>query len=221
MGRHLSLIPDGNRRWARARGQGPRQGHEAGLATLGRILPAAFEAGVEVCSFWWGSPANLLRRERPEVAAITGGLDRWLQQVAPRVLADHDACFEVHGRWQELCPEITPGVEAARAAAGGGPRTLVLLMAYDGRDELVHAARRAGSEVDRAGLQALMWTGGLPPVDLVVRTGGEAHLSADYLLWQIAETQLCFTDVLWPDYTSADLQRALDDAAKVGRRFGA
>lgn len=218
--RHLALIPDGNRRWARAHGAAPRAGHAAGIAALGPIAEAAWAAGVEVLSFWWGSPANLTRRAPEEVEAIIDVLAEALDGPIAALLHRTGAGFEAHGRWPALCPGLAAPIAALPRAQPGAPR-LVLLMAYDGRDELRAAADAlGGGGADAAAFTAALWTGHLPPVDLVLRTGGEPHLSAGFLLWSIAEAQLHFSPKLWPDFRPADLHEALAAAAATERRLG-
>lgn len=181
-------------------------------------IESAWAAGVETFSFWWGSPANLTARAPEEVAGIVDALSGWLTAAAPGLLASHDAQLSVLGRWPELCPALSEPVRIATAAAGQGRRRLVVLMGYDGREEILAAAAAAGG--DRQAFEAALWTGGLPPVDLVVRTGGEPHLSAGFLLWWIAEARLVFSPVLWPSFSAGDLQSALADFAHAERRFG-
>jgi undecaprenyl diphosphate synthase len=217
--RHLAVIPDGNRRWARARGQEPAQGHAAGIANIGRVAAAAWGAGVEVFTFWWGSPANLERREPDEVRAIVGVLADWLRGSAPALLTRHGARFDAHGRWREHCPELLPAVEVASRPSGD--RRMVLLMAYDGRDEIRAAADALkGGGATEAELGAALWTGELPPVDLVLRTGGQPHLSSGFMLWHIAESVLHFSELMWPDFGPAALGRALDEYGATPRRHG-
>lgn len=219
--RHLALIPDGNRRWARARMLDPVDGHEAGITNVGRVADAAFAAGVEVVSFWWGSPANLTERDPDEVEGIVSALDGFLRRGADGILAGREAGFEVIGRWRELVPSLGPAVRTARASAGRGPRRLVLLMGYDGRDELraaAHALRGGGSDTQE--FEAALWTGHLPPIDLLIRTGGEPHLSAAFLLWRLANAQLAFPDAMWPAYSPAMLEAELARFAATERRFG-
>ena len=170
-------------------------------------------------TFWWGSPGNLLSRDPVEVRGIVAVLDEWLRGPGRRLL--HGRRFVALGRWAELCPELGPAIRAASA----GPvdpeaPTLALLMAYDGRDELRDAAARVGGGADAAAFAAALWTGSLTPVDLVLRTGGDAHLSAGFLLWQIAEARLAFTPTLWPALTPAALRRHLARARSVTRRYG-
>jgi undecaprenyl diphosphate synthase len=125
------------------------------------------------------------------------------------------------GRWQEHCPELAGPLARAQAAAGPGKRRIVVLMAYDGRDELktaVEAATRAGSSAE---FPKHLWTAHLPAVDLLVRTGDSSHLSAGFMLWSIAEARLVFPSRLWPDMTADELERLLTDAGSQERRYGA
>jgi undecaprenyl diphosphate synthase len=221
---HLALIPDGNRRWARKRGLTPSDGHRAGILVVGTIAEAAWAAGVEVVSFWWGSPANLTSRSPEEVEIITECLRDWLAGPGASMLHREGAAFDVIGRWEELCPQIASGIEAARRAAGGGPRPrqLVLLIAYDGRDEIRAAAQRLqGGGASEAEFGRATWTGALPPVDLLLRTGGDAHLSAGFLQWSTADAQLAFPNELWPDFTPSALAEVLVAYGRTERRFGA
>jgi undecaprenyl diphosphate synthase len=168
------------------------------------VARAAFDAGVEVFSFWWGSPANL--EKRPASEEIVPALQDWLDQSLPGLCAETGARFDAFGRWPELCPGLrAPSIP-------GGPRHVVLLMAYDGREELQAAQGR---------LPDGLWTAGLPPVDLVVRTGGETHLSAGFMLWHIAEAQLAFLPEFWPELEPERFRRLLLERGRVRRRYGA
>lgn len=220
--RHLAFIPDGNRRWARARGLTAADGHAAGIENVGVMVAAAWDAGVETVTFWWGSPANLTRRAPDEVATIVHVLDAWLSGPGAALITRYGADFEALGRWEELCPQLAGGVRFAQAAARrGARRRLVVLMAYDGRDEIrAAAAQLGGGGADAATFGRALWTGHLPPVDLVVRTGGEPHLSAGFLLWQIAEARLAFLPDPWPGCTAAQLDGVFQDYVAQERRFG-
>ena len=217
---HLALIPDGNRRWARARGLGPTDGHRAGIRQVGRVAAAAWQAGVQDVTFWWGSPANLTLRDPTEVAGIVGALADWLREDGAELLRSRQARFAVFGRWRELCPSLEPALAEAQAAAGPGPLRLTLLMAYDGREELQAAAEAFAAAGATGSLGAHLWTAALPPVDLLLRTGGQPHLSAGFLAWGMAEAQLCFSDRLWPEVDEQVLQEALEGFARTERRFG-
>lgn len=216
---HLAIIPDGNRRWARARGLSVQDGHRAGVAAIDNAIRAAFDVGVEVVTFWWGSPANLTQRAPDEVRGIVGALQEWLESRAPQLLQETQARFEAHGRIEALCPSLLPAIAHATERSGSGPRRVVLLMAYDGRDELREAASAlAGGRAES--LEAGLWTGHLPDVDLLLRSGGSAHLSAGFMLWRIAEARLAFLDEPWPAVTTELLRRELEHATGQARRYG-
>jgi undecaprenyl diphosphate synthase len=219
--RHLAIIPDGNRRWARAHGLAPEQGHAHGIALFSPLIERAFQHSVETFTFWWGSPANLQLRSSSEVAAIVASLASWLENDCPALLRSFDCGIEMLGRWPELCPELAGPLARARAAAGQGTRRIVVLMAYDGRDELkaaVEAATRAGASAE---FPKHLWTAHLPPVDLLLRTGDSSHLSAGFMLWAIAEARLIFPSRLWPEMTADELERLITQADAQERRYGA
>jgi undecaprenyl diphosphate synthase len=222
----VAVIPDGNRRWARARGLDPVEGHPVGIANVGRIAAAAWDAGVETFTFWWGSTANLTLRPEREIDVIVTCLAEWLAGDGAALLRDYDASFSILGRWPAICPSLAPAIDRASDNAGAGPRRLVVLMAYDGREEIVDAAARLAAEASPPGADDLdrfgeaMWTRSLPDVDLLIRTGGEPHLSAGFLLWRIANAQLAFEDCMWPAFTPQELVALLDRHAAVERRFG-
>ncbi len=221
--RHIAFIPDGNRRWAQAAGRSAAEGHAAGIAAAGAWADAAFGEGVEVVSLWWGSPANLTRRAAAEVDGIRGALEGWLDGPGAALMGRWGASFDLLGRWPTLCPALGAAAARAHARARPGPRRLVVLMGYDGRDELrAAAARRGGGGASEADFAAALWTGHLPPVDLVLRTGGGAHLSAGFLLWGIAEARLRVVDTLAPALAPAAVRALLQaEAAAAPRRYGA
>ena len=218
--RHLALIPDGNRRWARGLGLSDTEGHRAGIARVAPLVSAAWAQGVSVVSLWWGSPANLVRRQPAEVQGIIGSLAEFLEGNAPRLLATHAAGFSLVGRWQEYCPSLVPGETACKVASGRSGRHLCVLMAYDGREELLAAATGfvGGALGD---LEKRLWTAHLPPVDLLVRTGGEPHLSAAFLAWKAADAMFESVDTLWPDFQEQHLREILKRRSGAQRRFGA
>ena len=218
--RHLALIPDGNRRWARAHGLSVRAGHAAGIARLPALAPCAWEAGVEVLSFWWGSPANLQLRAPEEVEGIVDVLKQALQGPVLEAAQAAGAGVELIGGWAKTCPELADAAAALPRPRAGRPR-LCILMAYDGRDEIRAAAEAlGGAGSDAEHFTQALWTGHLPPVDLVLRTGGEPHLSAGFMLWSIAEAQLYFSPKLWPDFSTEDLHQAIAHSRGTVRRRG-
>ncbi len=184
------------------------------------MAAAAWSVGVEVFTFWWGSPANLTLRSEAEVREIVAALSDWLDGPAMDLLRRHSARFEMHGRFAELCPSLVPSVARASTAAGTGPRRLVVLMGYDGRDEIRSAVTAAAQKGDASEFEQELWTRGLPPVDLLIRSGDSAHLSAGFMLWSIAEARIRMVESMWPDFTVDDLIRLIEEAAASERRYG-
>ena len=216
--RHIAVIPDGNRRWAEARGLPPEASYRPAISRLDWLLGELWQGECRTVSFWWGSVANLRHRPPEQVGEIEESLRWWLQERAPEVLGRHGAGLRLLGRWRETCPRLGELVPENPPAPD---RWLNLLFAYDGRDEIRAAADRlgggGGSSED---FQKALWLGGSPPVDLVVRTGSEGHLSAGFMLWWIAEARLSFTKTLWPDLGSGELRRLLDAYGRQPRRMG-
>jgi undecaprenyl diphosphate synthase len=226
--RHVAIIMDGNGRWAKARGLPRVAGHRAGAEAARRALRAAGEAGVECLTLYAFSSENW-RRPKAEIADLTGLLRFYVQRelgslhregIRLKVLGDHNA-FE---------SDVARMVDDAVARTAGNSRmTLAIALNYGSRNELVGAARRLASEVaaqrlrpneiDEAMIDAALDTGGLPPLDLLIRTSGEQRLS-NFLLWQAAYAELLFVETLWPDFDEAVMQAALAEYARRERRYG-
>jgi undecaprenyl diphosphate synthase len=226
--RHVAIIMDGNGRWAKRRGLPRSAGHRAGAEAARKALRAAGEAGVECLTLYAFSSENW-RRPKAEIADLTGLLKFYVKRelnslhkegIRLRIIGDHNA-FE---------PDVARMVDDAVARTAGNTRmTLAIALNYGARAELVKAARRLAGDVaagalalgdiDEARIDAALDTGGLPPLDLLIRTSGEQRLS-NFLLWQAAYAELLFLDTLWPDFEEATMQAALADYARRERRYG-
>jgi len=226
--RHVAIIMDGNGRWAKARGLPRAAGHRAGAEAARKALRAAGEAGVECLTLYAFSSENW-RRPKTEIADLTGLLRFYVQRelnslhregIRLRILGDHRA-FE---------SDVARMVDAAvEKTAGNSRMTLAIALNYGARGELVGAMRQLAGEVaagrlapdqiDEARIDAALDTGGLPPLDLMIRTSGERRLS-NFLLWQVAYSELLFVDTLWPDFDEAAMEAALADYARRERRYG-
>ncbi len=221
---HVALIPDGNRRWARARSLPVWKGHEAGARQMRALITAAFDAGATHVTLWGSSRENLTKRPVAERRALFTVYRRALQAFADECNAV-GACFRAYGRMEMLPQDVREQINVITAAtAHHMERTLTVLLAYSGDDEMLDAIARlrtATADVDDALVRAHLWTGALPPVDLMVRTGGEPHLSAGFLMWQMQNAHLHFTDTLFPDFTPAMFVRAIEAVRNRERRLGA
>jgi len=215
---------DGNGRWA-ARRRRPRQvGHRMGARAVRRVVEAAPALGIDILSLYAFSADNW-RRPPDEVAALMDLFRNYVEREADRCRRNGVA-LRVIGRRDRLPPDLVRAITAAEVATAAGDRlTLRIAVDYSGRDAICRAAARLadGTPPSHDAFGALVarvdHSPPVPPVDLLIRTGGERRLS-DFLLWECAYAELYFVDTAWPDFTGADLQRAVADFAGRERRFG-
>jgi undecaprenyl diphosphate synthase len=222
--RHVAIVMDGNRRWARERGLPEAEGHAAGVEAIRPVLRRAVERGIEVLSIYAFSRENWSRGES-EVHTLFGLLDAAIRDETPE-LVRQGVQVRLSGRLGELPEAIRASIVEALAATEGGHR-LVLNVAlnYSGRSEIVDAVRRcmadglAPDAIDELAIATRLYTADLPDPDLVVRTGGDQRIS-NFLVWQSAYAEIYFCERLWPDFGPDDFDEALADYAGRSRRFG-
>ena len=206
---HVAIIMDGNGRWATARGLPRTAGHRAGADAVRRVVEASPRLGVRTLTLFAFSSDNWKRPPR-EVSSLMRLFQRYLAAEAA-ALEENGVRFSVIGRRDRLSPRLVEQIEAAESLTADGRRLhLRLAVDYSARD-MIERAAKAGTDPS----QMLS-----PDVDLLIRTGGERRLS-DFLLWECAYAELHFTDRRWPDFSAADLERALADFHTRDRRFGA
>jgi undecaprenyl diphosphate synthase len=226
--RHIAVIMDGNGRWARKRSLERIMGHRRGMESVRRVVKACRELGIEVLSLYAFSTENW-RRPTAEVRSLMLLLKHYIQAEI-EALHDNNICVRAVGSLAKLPPDvhrlIESGVEKTRHNSG---MVLNVALSYSGRDEIVRAVVRIAEKVQNHELQAAditeqlfaghLDTADLPDPDLLIRTSGELRIS-NFLLWQIAYTELYVTDVLWPDFTDEELYKAIADYQHRSRRFG-
>ncbi|MCL2748098.1 MAG: polyprenyl diphosphate synthase [Oscillospiraceae bacterium] len=226
--RHVAIIMDGNGRWAEARGRPRRAGHVAGSETFRTIATHAKNRGLAALTVYAFSTEN---RQRPpaEIRGIFVLLEKYLREAVDsmerdgirlRFLGDRDAMPPAARRLAEQTDLISQRIDGM---------TVSVAFHYGGQDEILRAARllaercREGKlappDIDHACFEQALYTAGLPPLDLLIRLGGELRLS-NFLLWQAAYAELYFSDILWPDFTTADFDAALAAYQNRRRRFG-
>lgn len=224
---HAAIIMDGNGRWAEQRGLSRTAGHRAGSRAVEAVIEAAPTAGIGVLTLYAFSSDNW-RRPMPEVAALMGLFRAYLRSHRARAIAN-DVAVEVIGRRDRLPASVlTEIIETERATAAGKRLRVRLAVDYSARDAILRAATSmaaAPGAPTREGFEAMLasvdhGTPGLPPVDLLVRTGGEQRLS-DFLLWECAYAELFFLDTMWPDFSARELDKVVADFRGRERRFGA
>ena len=219
--RHVAVIMDGNGRWAKQRGKARSAGHQAGVRSARRIVRACHRHGVEVLTLFAFSQENWQRPPR-EVSLLMQLFLRTLDREI-RSLHRNGVRLRFIGNHDDFAPELRQRMREAEAVtASNTGLTLVIALGYGGHWDIAQAARRLaeqGRPITEASLEAALVTGDLPPPDLMIRTGGEQRIS-NFLLWQLAYSELYFCDVLWPDFGDADFDAALAWYAGRERRFG-
>lgn len=231
--KHLAIIPDGNRRWARKKGLQPWMGHQVGIKALEKILLKAQELKIPYFTFWGGSWDNLTTRSRIEINFLCKLYTKYFKKaVTDKRIHQNKVKINVLGRWQEILPKATQrAIEAAREATKNyNQYFLTFLLAYNGTDEMRECIQKISklsnpntiTKVTPKLIKENLWTKELPPVDLVIRTGceGDPHISAGFMMWDIANSQLYFSQTFFPAFTPEEFEKIIKDYACRQRRFG-
>ncbi len=226
--KHLAIIPDGNRRWATAKNLVTGDGHAKGAERFTEISNAAFETGVQYFTFWAASADNLTKRSEAEISILIKLLKEQLRkEIAEKRYAKLEIKFRVIGGWRELIsdPEVHELItQLEKETKLFTNHTLTILLGYDGKQEMLEAiADLVDHEevISEPNLRSRLATHMLPDVDLVVRTGGEPHWSAGFMMWLTANSQFYFTETLWPDFKADHLSEAVAEYNRRERRLGA
>ena len=217
---------DGNGRWAAEKGKPRSYGHQAGVETVRRITSECTRLGVKWLTLYTFSTENW-NRPADEVAALMGLV---LSSLEDEIFMRNNVRFQVIGDIKRLPEAVQEKLQQTiDHTAGNTAMTMVVALSYSSRWEITEAARRIAQQVKDGQLnpaditeQTLtdnMTTSAMPDPDLLIRTGGELRIS-NYLLWQIAYSELYFCDTYWPDFSEADLQHAIDSYQQRQRRFG-
>ena len=224
--RHIAIILDGNGRWAKKRGLPRTAGHAAGAETFRKIALYCRDIGVDYLTVYAFSTENW-KRPSEEVRTIMRLLDKYLHEAIETMERD-GMKMRIFGDVSGLSPQLQALAHTADEIADrvDGFQANICLN-YGGRDEIVHAARRYAEDLaaGRAGelteesFGSYLYSAGIPDPDLMIRPGGEQRLS-NFLLWQCAYAEFYFTDVLWPDFTPAELDKAIAVFRSRDRRYG-
>jgi len=223
---HIAIIMDGNGRWATERNQPRSYGHQAGVDTVRRITSECTRLGVKYLTLYTFSTENW-NRPSDEVAALMGLV---LSSLEDELFIKNNVRFRVIGDMKRLPENVQQKLqETMDKTAQNDAMTMVVALSYSSRWEITEAVRilaeKAVSgkitpqEINEQTVSNAMTTAFMPDPDLLIRTGGELRIS-NYLLWQIAYSELYFCDTYWPDFMEEDLHRAIEDYQKRQRRFG-
>ena len=226
--RHVAIIMDGNGRWAKLRHKRRVEGHRAGIASVRDVVETSARLGLEVLTLYAFSVENW-KRPKAEVRTLMALLKHYLRAELETLLRNNIR-FQVIGREPELPEDVRRELERGAERTRGCTGLLFnIALNYSGRAEITDAVRRLVADVlrngrshapiDEATLASYLYTAGQPDPDLLIRTSGELRVS-NFLLWQIAYSEIWVTDVLWPDFRRRHLLQAFLDYQKRERRYG-
>lgn len=219
---------DGNGRWARSRNLPRIAGHREGVNSVRDVVEVCGELGVEVLTLYTFSTENW-QRPQEEVSALMRLLLRTLRKEIDELIQNNVKLTAI-GQLENLPSSARKGIfEGIEATRGNTGLNLNLALSYGGREEIISAVRKIGKEIQQGKLQwdeiggeviyHHLYTSNLPDPDLLIRTSGEFRIS-NFLIWQLAYTEIYITDVLWPDFRRKDIYLAIEDYQKRERRFG-
>ena len=223
---HIAIIMDGNGRWAMERGKERSFGHQAGVDAVRRITTECSNLGVKFLTLYTFSTENW-NRPADEVAALMGLV---LTSLEDEIFMKNNVRFRVIGDRSRIPESVNKKIaETEEHTAKNDSMTMVIALSYSSRLELVNATRQIAQEVKDGKLNTAditeetinerLWTNFMPDPDLLIRTGGEVRIS-NYLLWQIAYSELYFCETYWPDFMEEDLYKAIYSYQSRQRRFG-
>ena len=223
---HVVIIPDGNRRYAKSLGREPWYGHELGAKNTENLIKKAHALGIRELSFWGSSLENLKKRPLEETRALLRIYETYFKELL-RNTDIHESKVRVRliGRWREQFPEGLKKIlfEIEEATREYDQYGLNFFLSYSGDDDMLQAVKALSlskDEVTRESLKAALMTAELPPVDYMIRTGGDAHLSAGFMMWDTANSELFFSDLFYPAFEEKAFEEAILDFGKRARRHG-
>ena len=226
--KHVAVIMDGNGRWAKKRLLNRINGHRKGIDAARRTVTACRELGVEYLTLYTFSKENW-NRPRIEVDVLMGLLEKHIR-IEGEDMVKNNIRFSAIGNIAELSDGVRRAIDEVREVTRSNDGMLLqLALSYSGREEIVDATKRVAKLAMEGALdpetlteetfQSFLYTKGVPDPDLLIRTSGECRIS-NFLLWQLAYTEIYITDVLWPDFTREHLLEAFEDYKKRERRYG-
>jgi len=224
---HIAIIPDGNRRWAKKKNLPAFFGHRAGAKTTEKILTAAIKLGIPCLTFWGASINNVTKRDSREIGFLFKLFTAYFKKITKaKLIHQNEVKIQVLGLWPKYFPkDCQEAIKGAMTATKNYKKhQLTILLAYNGTEEMVAAMKKIAhlpaAEITDETIKQNLYTKDLPQVDLVIRTGGEPHLSAGFMMWDIADAQLYFSPHLWPDFSETEFTKALKNFEETERRLG-
>lgn len=233
--KHIVIIPDGNRRWAKKKGLLSFLGHNKGVEVAEEIIKEAVNLKIPYFTFWGCSINNIIKRPKSEVSFLFKIFEKQFKKILnDKAIYENKIRINVFGRWKELFPkETSMAIEnAIEKTKKYNNHQLNFLLAYSGKDEMASAIKEivkiknqnAKIKIDEKLIKNSLWTKDLPPVDLVIRTGEEndnwAHWSDGFMMWDTANSQFYFTKTIWPDFNKKEFKKTIDKFFLIEKRLG-
>ena len=219
--KHIAFIMDGNGRWAKMRMMPREFGHKTGANVFRKIMKYCCERGIKASTYYVFSTENW-KRPKKEVDAILALLEQYLEECI-RELNDNDIRFIFLGSKAVFSDKLREKMEHIERISENNTFIVNLALNYGGRDELLYAYKNlmaiGKKDITEQDISEALYTKDSPELDLIIRTGGDMRIS-NFLLWQAAYAEFYFTDVLWPDFTTKDVDKAIENFLNRKRRFG-
>jgi len=228
---HIAIIPDGNRRWAEKHKLEAWLGHKRGAEYIEKLVDVVIEMEIPYLSFWGSSRDNLQKRSKKEVEFLLKLFkEKFLTLSTSEKVIKNEVKINIIGDWRNQFPEDVKDAlnQAIENTKKYKKHFMNFFLAYSGTEEMVDVARcvaekvrkNSSLEINKDLIKSCLGTSDLPAVDLVVRTGGEPHLSDGFMMWETANSQLYFSNKLYPDFNKNDFRKAIEDYSKRERRYG-
>jgi tritrans,polycis-undecaprenyl-diphosphate synthase [geranylgeranyl-diphosphate specific] len=229
--KHIAIIPDGNRRWAKKHNLKPWDGHYEGAKRFEELVDEAFDLGVKSITFWGSSVDNLTKRPWREKKALLNIYEKYFKKLmADKRVFENKIKINILGKWQEQFPDrlvnlLKRGIERTK---NHNKFNLNFLLAYNGDDDILTAVKKIinkkykAEDINNEIITENLMSNVVSPIDLVIRTGVEddPHNSAGFLMWQTQNSQLYFTNLQFPEFTANKLKMAIEDFSQRERRLG-
>lgn len=226
--KHIAFTPDGNRRWAKKKKLKPWLGHKVAFEHFEQIFDTCLELKILYSSFWIASQDNLKKRPRAEVKFLLNSFKKKFAELAVNEkIHKNQVRVNAIGEWKKCLPEDVkiPIKQVIEATKNYNKSYLNFFIAYSGTDEMLKAIKKIKKQdnlkITPETIKENLLTKDLPPVDLLIRTGGKAHMSSGFMMWDIADAELYFSNKLYPDFTADDFRIAIKDYSNRLRRLGA
>ncbi|MFC1651758.1 polyprenyl diphosphate synthase [Patescibacteria group bacterium] len=224
--KHIAIIMDGNRRWAKKQGMFALLGHEAGIKSLRSIRNVVLGKGIKYLTVWAFSTENW-KRDQKEVQGLLKLFEKYLQdEKEMKDLEDNNVKLKIIGDLEKFPQNVQELSEKVMERLKNGKKLiLTVAMSYGGRDEIKRMVKKivenniSPDQITEETINKNLYTGFLPDPELIIRTGGNKRLSG-LMPWQSGYSELYFTDILWPDFKPEDFQKALDWFSEQKRNFG-